>query len=210
MKAFFVLLTLLAVPALAQESPGDGSLFDALKIGDWVTYTSGSARDLIDLSVIDKPQNTTIQRHREDLAKAQTDARAARTKYAEALNALGRENLTNEEREAKQAAIDAELDEAIRSLPPSVRRPTARGTSSRSGTRSTFRDVAVGTEFTLVSTRPYEVTTIRKDYLVLSDGTSEEFIAKCAIRLIRRKLPSNVPEKTSDGDQTKKESRERD
>jgi hypothetical protein len=203
MKAFFVLLTLLAVPALAQESPGDGSLFDALKTGDWVTYTSGSARDLIDLSVIDKPANTTIRRHREDLAKAQTDARAARTKYSEAVNALQRENLTNEEREAKQATLAAELEEAVRSLPPSVRMPTGRGTSSRAGTRSTFRDVASGTGFTLVSARPYEVTTIRKDYLVLSDGTSEEFIAKSAIRLIRRKLPSNVPEKTSDGDQPK-------
>jgi hypothetical protein len=206
MKAFTALFILLAVPASAQES-SNGSLFVALKTGDWVTYAAGTARDLIDLSVIEKPANTTIRRHREELAKAQTDARAARTKHSEAVNALRRENLTNEERAAKEAALDAELEAAIQSLPPSVRRPTARGGTLRSTGRTTFADVTRPTEFTVSSTRPYEVTAIRKDYLVLSDGTSEEFIAKSAIRLIRRKLPSDATKKASDldGGQTKKE-----
>jgi hypothetical protein len=137
MKAFAALFALLAVPALAQES-SNGSFFDALKTGDWVTYTSGSTRDLIDVSVIEKPANTTIRRHRRELAEAQIVERAARSKYTEAMNALRRENLADNEREAKEAALYAELEKSLESLPVSVRRTTARRASARPAERSSF------------------------------------------------------------------------
>jgi hypothetical protein len=202
MKLFVAVLMLCAVPALAQES-SNGSLFDALKTGDWVTYTSGTTRDLIDVSVIEKPANTTIRRHREELTVAQRDARVARSKYTEAMNALRRENLADDEREAKEAALHAELEKALESLPAGVRRTTARDTSARSAGRSAFSDSARPTQFP-PTTRPYEVTAIRKEYLVLSDGTSEEFVAKSAIRLIRRRLPSDTQRNTTDPDADEK------
>src|SRR5688500_3092015 len=117
MKTLVLLLVLLAVPAVAQESPADGSIFEALKIGDWVTY-SGAASDLLNLSVVDKPPETTIARYWEDMEKATSTASAARRKYNQAVNELRLQNLTTEDRQTKEAALEAELNQALESVPP--------------------------------------------------------------------------------------------
>lgn len=167
MKTLAVLIVLTAVPAFAQKTTPEGSIFEALKVGDWVTYNSGSTRELLDLTVVDdKPANTSIKYYREELDKARTDAAVARSKYNEAIAALQSERLTAVERAAKQATIESELGQTSRTA---------------EGRRSEFRSLSSG---------PYEVTVIRREYLILSNGTHEQFVAKNAIRMIRRKLPS--------------------
>src|SRR5688500_1339444 len=121
MKTLAFLLVLFAVPAVAQESPADGSIFDALKQGDWVTYSTPGS-DLLDLSVVDKPADTTIVRYWEDMEKATSTASAARRKYNQAFSELRLQNLTTEERQTKEAALEAELNETLESVPPALRR----------------------------------------------------------------------------------------
>jgi hypothetical protein len=190
MKTLTFLLILLAVPAIAQESPADGSIFDALKQGDWVTYST-SASDLLDLSVVEKPADTTIARYWEDMEKARSTESAARTKYNQAVNELRFQDLTAEERQAKESALEAELNQALESVPPALRRTrqatSGRRGASRSGLQPDARP-APRASFTVVSPRPYEVTSIRKEYLVVSNGTEEQFIARNAVRMVRRKV----------------------
>jgi hypothetical protein len=167
MKTIAILIALSAVPVVAQETVLDGTIFEALKPGDWVTYNSASTRELLDLTVVDdKPANTSIKYYREELEKARTDAAVARAKYSEAIAALQSERLTAAERAAKQDAIEADFGQTSRTA---------------EGRRSGFRSLSTG---------PYEVTAIRKEYIVLSSGTHEQFVAKSAIRMIRRKLPA--------------------
>jgi hypothetical protein len=166
MKTLAALIVLMATGAVAQETATDGSIFEALKVGDWVAYNAGSTRELLDLTVVDdKPANTSIKYYREEQEKSRTDASVARAKYNEAIAALRSERLTSEERAAKQAAIESELGQISRNA---------------EGRRSGFRSLSTG---------PYEVTAIRREYIVLSSGTHEQFVAKSAIRMIRRKLP---------------------
>ncbi len=185
MKTLGLLIVLMAVPAVAQEAPGEGSIFDALKPGDWVTYRTSATRDLIDLTVVDeKPAGTTIKRHWEDLNQARSTASEARSRYNEAVRALRSEQLTPEERTAKEAVLEAELQQALEPLGQAGRRGTA--TSGRG--RETGGAVGRSDFPSPTSSGPYEVTAIRKEYVVLSNGTDEQFVAKTAVRMIRRKL----------------------
>jgi len=51
MKTLAYLLLVSAVPALAQEPPADGTIFDALKVGDWVSYRASTTGDSLDITV---------------------------------------------------------------------------------------------------------------------------------------------------------------
>jgi hypothetical protein len=187
MKTIALLIALAAIPAVAQEVATEGSIFEALKVGDWVSYRTSSTRDLIDLTVIDeKPVGMTIKRHWEELNQARATASAARSRYNEAVSALRTEQLTPEERAAKEAALDAELQQTLEPLGPAARRETARR-------RPTGGTVVGRLDFsTLTSSGPYEVTAIRKEFVTLSNGTHEQFVAKGAVRMIQRKLGADA------------------
>jgi hypothetical protein len=189
MKTIAFLVVLTALPAFAQEAPGDGSTFEALKLGNWVAYRTSSTRDLIDLTVMDeKPAGTTIKRHWEDLNQARATASAAYSRHREAVRALRAEQLTPEERAAKEAVLDAELQQTLEPLGPARRRETGTFASRRQTAGAAGRP-----DFpTLTSSGPYEVTAIRKEYVVLSNGTHEQFVAKSAVRTIQRKLEADA------------------
>jgi hypothetical protein len=160
MKTLAFLLIVAAVPAVAQEAPADGSVFVAFKVGDWVSYRSVATGDMLDFTIVNKPTGTTIKAYRDKLAKERTDSNAALNKYNEAIRELQTANIPHEERVAKLTALQQKRDQ-IRPTGP------ARGTSAS----------------------PYEVTSIRKEYVVLNNGTQERFIAKNAVRMVIRNLP---------------------
>jgi hypothetical protein len=137
---------------------------EALKVGDWVRYTSSSTRDLLDLTVVEKPAGTTIKAYLEKLAKERSDSNDALNKVNEAIRELQNANISREERSAKLAALRQQQDQA--------RPRAARGSSAAQ----------------------YEVTAIRKEYVVLNNGTQERFIAKSAVRMIIRNLPAGPAE----------------
>ena len=87
-------------------------------------------------------------------------------KYNEAIQELQTANISREERSAKLAALRQERDQ-VRPFGAAVRGPSA---------------------------TPYEVTAIRKEYVVLNNGTQERFIAKSAVRMIIRDLPAESAE----------------
>jgi hypothetical protein len=167
MRTVAFVMIVSALPAWAQEPPAADSIFDALKTGDWVRYSTVATRDLLDLTVVEKPANTSIKRYREDLAKKRDEASAARTKYNEAMRELQTANIPLEERSAKLSALRKERD-AILPFGASARgRP---------------------------SVAPYEVKSIRQNSVVLSNGTQERFIARSAVRMIVRNLPAESAE----------------
>ena len=69
MKTIAFLLIFSAVPAFAQELPTDGSIFEVLKLGDWVSYRSVTTGDMLDVTIVNKPAGTTIKAYRDKLTK---------------------------------------------------------------------------------------------------------------------------------------------
>jgi hypothetical protein len=162
MKALAFLLIVTAAPAFAQESSADGSILEALKVGDWVSYSSATTRELLDLTVVEKPVGTTIKAYRDKLAKERDDTNSARNKLNEAMRELQTANISAEERSAKLAEFRRQQEQA-----------------------GPFGSAARGMRSAL-----YEVKAIRKECVVVSSGTQERFIAKSAVRMIIRNLPA--------------------
>ena len=163
MKTLAFLLIVSAAPALAQESAAEGSIFDALKVGDWVRYMTATNGSLIDITVVNKPANTTIEQYRKELAQERAEANAFRSKSSEIRRELRAANLAVEERAAKEQLLQR------------LRRDVV----GRGG-----------------AVAPYEVSEIRKEYVVLSSETQKRFIAKTAVRMIVRNLPVESAETT--------------
>jgi hypothetical protein len=161
MKTLAFLLIVTAAPALAQESAVEGSIFDALEVGDWVRYTTVTNGSLIDITVVNKPAHTTIEQYRKELAREREEAVAFRNKSNEIRRELQTVKLADEERAAKEQLL-----------------------------QRLQRDV-VGRGGTIA---PYEVSEIRKEYVVLSSETLQRFIAKSAVRMIVRNLPAKSAE----------------
>jgi hypothetical protein len=166
MKTLAFLLIVTAVPALAQESPADGTIFDALKVGDWVSYRASTTGDLLDITIVDKAAGTTIKAYRDKLTKERTDVNAQRSRLNEAMQELQSADIPFEERNKRMAELRQQRDE----LTP-------------------FRSPSRGS-----TAAPYEVTALRKEYLVLNNGAQERFIAKSAVRMIIRNLPAGAAE----------------
>jgi hypothetical protein len=163
MKTLAFLLIVTAVPALAQESPGDGTIFDALKVGDWVSYRASTTGDLLDITVAEKPAGMTINAYRYKVAKERDDANAARNKLNEVMRELQNADIPPQERSAKMAELRRQQEQV-----------GPFGTAARSAL--------------------YEITAIRKEYVVLNNGKQERFIAKSAVRMIIRNLPAGPAE----------------
>src|SRR5688500_7611678 len=87
MKTLAFLLVLFAVPAVAQQSPSDGSISEALKQGGWVSYST-AAHILLVIACVDKRGATTIVRYWEDMEKGRSTESAVRTKYNQAVREL--------------------------------------------------------------------------------------------------------------------------
>jgi hypothetical protein len=166
MKTIAFLLIFSAAPAFAQELPTDGGIFDVLKLGDWVSYRSVTTGDMLDVTIVNKPAGTTIKAYRDKLTKERSDSNASLNKYNEAIQELQTANISREERSAKLAALRQERDQ-VRPFAAAVRGSIA---------------------------TPYELTAIRKEYVVLNNGTQERFIAKSAVRMIIRNLPTESAE----------------
>jgi hypothetical protein len=164
MKTLAFLLIVTAVPAFGQEALGDGTIFDALKVGDWASYRASTTGDLLDITVAEKPAGMTINTYRYKVAKECDDATAARNTLNEAIRELQNANIPAEERAAKMAELRQKQEQ--------VSRTAARG----------------------VRSALYEVTAIRKEYVVLNNGAQERFIAKSAVRMIIRNLPAGPAE----------------
>jgi len=158
MKTLAFLLIVTAVPAFGQE----GTIFDAVKVGDWVSYRASATGDLLDFTVVDKPAGTTIKEYRDKLAKQRGDVNAQRSKLNEAMQELQSADFSFEERNKRMAELRQQRDEL---------------TPFRASTRGS-------------TVAPYEVTAIRREYVVLNNGTQERFIAKSAVRMIIRNLPA--------------------
>ena len=164
MKTLAFVLIVTAVPAVAQEAPADGSIFEVLKA--LVSYRSATTGDMLDFTIVNKPAGTTIKAYRDKLAKERSDENAERSKLNEAMQALQTADIPPGERAKKMAELRQQRDQLNPSRAP-----------SRGSTGS-----------------PYEVTSIRKEYVVLNNGTQERFIAKNAVRMIIRNLPAEAVE----------------
>jgi hypothetical protein len=97
--------TAIAGELTSQDAEQDGSIFDALKVGDWVRYSTTTNGSLIDITVVSKPANTTIEEHRKELARQREEANAFRSKSNEIRRELQTANLAAEERAAKEQLL---------------------------------------------------------------------------------------------------------
>ena len=75
-------VALLFTVAIAQEESQAEkprtTLLDVLKVGDWIAFNMSPTRELLDFTLVNKPEGFTIEQYREERSKAMAASRGVR------------------------------------------------------------------------------------------------------------------------------------